>query len=217
MADKYALTLGQFQYLHELIDSWLEEMFADVYGTLVAGLPFADSIAKILKNRTCKPDHLFVWMMVTTPFHISDRYYVSKCWNLYFGKKTSGKRFYETILCSRPPRRFLRYALYGSNSSGRTIGKSQELKTTSFMINKQSLIYLKSQEIPFEVIEKLKDLKDHNFKKPAEFEEELREIVKQAGRLKDEQIEKYIALIKKGRITNWNRAVAMRFRRNCVV
>jgi hypothetical protein len=52
------LSSEQGQSLAMLLDSWLEELFADVYGTFVAGEDFPKSIINILKQQIGQADEL---------------------------------------------------------------------------------------------------------------------------------------------------------------
>lgn len=60
VGDAQGLTPEQGQYLADLMDSWLQETFADVYGTLVAGDGFPRSIIKILKRQIGQAKDLFI-------------------------------------------------------------------------------------------------------------------------------------------------------------
>lgn len=60
LAGEHGLTTKQGQCLANVMDSWLEESFADVYGTFVAGKDFPDSIINILKQQIGQADELLL-------------------------------------------------------------------------------------------------------------------------------------------------------------
>lgn len=56
----FDITDSQIESIADLLDSWLAEAFADVYGAYVGGIPYADSIMKILHRQIGKEEDLFV-------------------------------------------------------------------------------------------------------------------------------------------------------------
>ncbi len=199
MADKYELTLKQFQVLNVLIDSWLEEIFADVYGAVVACLPHVKSLISILKGNFGEiyevfgddGDHPLPYLRPLLRIEVLELMLEEKAdWQTILGDRANLPEKEELANVRAAWEKYVWNMIAGS----------RKLDTISLMVSKQTLIYLKSRSFSDEIANTLKNqITNHKFTTLEDFLQAVTPLVKlEDTRLGQKEEESYLDLIRKG-------------------